>query len=75
MARPKESFRVPLPDGGSLSMAVFSTKNDPRAEVISVEVCRRIAENWVTDASLALYRSPEGNYRQLIDRGKPSKQI
>jgi hypothetical protein len=71
MARPKQSFRIPLPDGSNLSLAVFATKNDPAAEVISVQITRLIDDNWVTDARLAVYRSPEGNYVQLPDRKKP----
>jgi hypothetical protein len=73
MSRPKESFRVPLPDGSNLSLAVFATRNDPAAEVISVQISRLVDSNWVTDARLAVYRSPEGNYRQLPDREKPLK--
>jgi hypothetical protein len=73
MSRPKESFRVALPNGSSLSVSIFPTRNDPKAEVVSVEIRRPIDENWVTDARLALYRSPEGKYRQLPDREKPLK--
>jgi hypothetical protein len=73
MARPKQSFRIPLPDGSNLSLAVFATRNDPAAEVISVQITRLVDDNWVTDARLAVYRSPEGNYSQLPDREKPSK--
>lgn len=71
MPKPKESFRVSLPSGSSLSVSIFPTKNDPNAEVVSVEVRKLVDENWVTEARLALYRSPEGNYRQLPDREKP----
>jgi hypothetical protein len=71
MARPKQSFRITLPDGSNLSLAVFATRNDPEAEVISVQITRLIDDNWVTDARLAVYRSPEGNYSQLPDREKP----
>jgi hypothetical protein len=73
MGRPKQSFRIPLPDGSNLSLAVFETRNDPAAEVISVQITRLVDDNWVTDARLAVYRSPEGNYSQLPDREKPSK--
>lgn len=38
MSRPKDSFRVSLANGSSLSVSIFPTKNDPKAEVISVEV-------------------------------------
>ncbi len=68
MGRPKHSFRIPLPDGSNLSLAVFATKNDPNAEVISVQITRMVEDNWVTDAKLAVYRSPEGVYRQLPER-------
>jgi hypothetical protein len=73
MGRPKQSFRIPLPDGSNLSLAVFATRNDPAAEVISVQITRLVNDNWVTDAKLAVYRSPEGNYSQLPDREKPSE--
>jgi hypothetical protein len=72
MGRPKHSFRIPLPDGSNLSLAVFATRNDPAAEVISVQITRIVDDNWVTDAKLAVYRSPEGNYSQLPDREKAS---
>ena len=65
MGRPKQSFRITLPDGSSLSLAVFATRNNPEAEVISVQISRLIDDNWVTDGRLAVYRSPEGNYSQL----------
>jgi hypothetical protein len=72
MGRPKQSFRIPLPDGSNLSLAVFATRNDPAAEVISVQITRLVDDNWVTNARLAVYRSPEGNYSQLSDREKPT---
>ena len=71
MGRPKQSFRIPLPDGSNLSLAIFPTKKDLTAEVISVQITRIVDDNWVTDARLAVYRSPEGNYSQLPDREKP----
>lgn len=72
MGRPKKSFRIPLPDGSNLSLAIFETKKDPAAEVISVTITRLVANNWVTDAKLAVYRSPEGDYSQLANREQPS---
>ncbi len=71
MPKPRESFWVRLSDGSNLSVAVFPTKNDPRAEVIAVGVSQLVANNWVTTARLALYRSPEGKYKQLPDQEKP----
>ncbi len=74
MSRPKESFRASLTNGSSLSVSIFSTRNDPKAEVVSVEIRRLVNDNWITDTRLALYRSPEGNYRQLPDREKPQNR-
>ena len=73
MGRPKHSFRIPLPDGSNLSFAVFPTRNDPAAEAISVQITRIVDDNWVTEARLAVYRSPEGTYSQLPDCEKPSQ--
>jgi hypothetical protein len=50
---------------------VFATRNDPAADVISVQITRLVDDNWITDARLAVYRSPEGNYSQLPNREKP----
>ena len=71
MGRPKPSFRIPFANGSNLSHAMFATRNDPDAEVISVQITRIVDDNWVTDARLAVYPSPEGNYSQLPDREKP----
>jgi len=73
MGRPKESFRIPLGDGKTLSGAIFTTKKDPKAEVISVQVQQYEDEKWETIGKIAVYRSPEGNYSRLPDREKPSK--
>ncbi len=71
MGRPKESFRIPLGDGKTLSVAIFPTKKDPKAEVISVQVQQYNDEKWETIGKIAVYRSPEGNYSRLPDREKP----
>ena len=73
MGRPKESFRIPLGDGKTLSVAIFPTKKDPKAEVISVQVQQYKDEKWETIGKIAVYRSPEGNYSRLPDREKPSE--
>ena len=74
MGKPKKSFRIALPNGSNLSLAVFETRKDPAAEVISVTITRFVDDNWITDAKLAVYRSPEGDYSQLPDREKPSQK-
>jgi hypothetical protein len=68
MAPPKANFRVPLPDGSNLSVSVFPTKKDPKAEVISIQINRRVEEQWEYQKLMAIYRSPEGDYVQLPDR-------
>ena len=73
MGRPKQSFRITLPDGKNLSVAVFATRNNPEAEVISVQISHLEADNWVIDGRLAVYRSPEGVYSQLPEREKTTK--
>ena len=37
-----------------------------------IEQEQLVDDNWVTDARLAVYRSPDGNYSQLPDREKQS---
>jgi len=73
LPKPKASFRLRLSEEEFLSVSIFPTKNDPTAEVISVQVRRPTADDWETVGKIALYRSPEGNYSQLPDREKPPK--
>jgi hypothetical protein len=75
LSRPKASFRLRLSEDEFLSVSVFPTKRDPTAEVISIQVTRPPrgdVQKWETIARIALYRSPEGDYRQLPDREKPT---
>jgi len=68
MPRPKESFRIPFDDGRFLSISIFQTRNDPEAEVIVAQISQIIEGEWKNTARLAIYRSPEGDYRQLPNR-------
>ena len=68
MGRPKGSFRIRLEDGKTLSVAIFPTKRDPSAEVISVQVQNYEDETWKNYGKIAIYRSPEGSYSQLPDQ-------
>jgi hypothetical protein len=68
MAPPKANFRVPLPDGSNLSVSVFPTKKDPKAEVIAIQIGRKLEEEWENRQIMAIYRSPEGDYVKLPDR-------
>jgi hypothetical protein len=62
-------------DVGVFLFGCLGKIKNSKAEVVSVEIRRLIDDNWVTDARLALHHSPEGNYRQLPNREKPSKEI
>jgi ribonuclease HI len=64
---PKGSFRIRLADGKILSVAVFPTKKDPNAEVISVRIQKDETENWEVVGKMAVYRSADGNYSKLPD--------
>ena len=68
MPPPKANFRVPLQDGSNLSVSVFPTKKDPKAEVIAVQISRKVEEELENRQILAIYRSPEGDYVKLPDR-------
>jgi hypothetical protein len=68
MAPPKANFRVPLQDGSNLSVSVFPTKKDPNAEVIAIQISRKVEEEWENLKIMAIYRSPEGDYVKLPDR-------
>jgi hypothetical protein len=70
LGRPKGSFRIRLEDGKTLSMAIFPTKRDPTAEVISVQVQNYEDETWKTYGKMAIYRSPDGNYSQLPNQDR-----
>ena len=68
MPPPKAKFRIPLPEGGNLSLTIFTTRKDPEAEVIVAQISRKVEENWENLARIAVYRSREGNYSQLPER-------
>jgi hypothetical protein len=68
MPPPKANFRIPLEDGSNLSLSIFPTRKDPEAEVIVVQISRKVEENWENLARIAVYRSREGNYSKLPDR-------
>jgi hypothetical protein len=73
MSKPKELFRTRLDDGKILSVAVFPTKKNPAAEVISVNVQKFEEQTWKNFGRIAIYRSPEGNYNLLPDRERQSE--
>jgi hypothetical protein len=74
--REKARFNIQLEGSRQeyLGFAVWSTKNDPRAEVIAVDVRQLEGDNWKTIGRLAIYRNADGQYRKLPEREKPSAQ-
>jgi len=66
--QPKARFNTRLNEQDFLGLTIWTGKTDPTAEVIVVQVRRRVGENWETVGRLAAYRSPTGEYSQLTDR-------
>lgn len=72
--REKARFNIQLEGSRQeyLGFAVWSTKNDPNAEVIAIDVRQLEGDNWKTLGRLAVFRSADGPYRKLPEREKPS---
>ncbi len=68
LGRPKASFRIRLNETDNLQITFWPTKNDPNAEVIVASIQRRQGDSWENVGRIAVYRSPEGDLRQLPDR-------
>jgi len=67
-SRPKARFSAKLPNGDYLQVAVWASKSDPLAEIISVQLRHLSGEEWSTSGKLAVYRAKDGSYSQLPDR-------
>lgn len=65
---PKASMKTRLPNGDFLTLAVWSGKSDPTAEVITVQIRRFSNGRWETIGRLAAYRTADGRYSQLPER-------
>lgn len=66
--QPKARYYTRLNEQDYLGLTVWAGKTDPTAEVIVVQVRRRVGEKWETVGRLAAYRSPNGEYSQLPER-------
>jgi hypothetical protein len=66
--QPKARFSTRLPDGNFLSLAVWSGKSDPSAEVLTIQVRGLKDEIWETVGRLAVYRTSDGKYSMLPER-------
>ena len=66
---PKARFSTKLPSGDFLGVTVWPGKSDPNAEVVTVQIRRQSGESWETVARMALYRTPDGRYSLLPERG------
>lgn len=68
-SQPKTRLKTRLPNGDFLTLAVWPGKTDPAAEVIVVQVRHLSGDSWETVGRLAAYRTADGSYSQLRDRG------
>ncbi|HZY93395.1 MAG TPA: hypothetical protein VFE98_00850 [Candidatus Bathyarchaeia archaeon] len=68
--KPKARFSTKLPNGDFLGITVWHGKTDPNAEVVTAQIRRQTGEEWQTVAKLAVYRSSDGRYSLLPERGE-----
>ena len=68
--KPKARFSTKIPNGDFLGITVWQGKSDPNAEVVTVQVRRQSGEEWETVAKLAVYRTSDGRYSLLPERGE-----
>jgi hypothetical protein len=60
-----------LPNDDYLNVSVWPGKTDPTADQLTIRVRHLSGEQWETVGRIALYRTKEGEYRQLPDRPLP----
>ena len=70
---PKARFSTKLPNGDFLGITVWPGKSEPSAEVVSVQIRHQTGDTWETTARIALYRTPDGKYSLLPERGPVTK--
>ncbi len=70
-SRPRYSFSKKLGGGEFLNIAIWPGMSNPEDEVVSVQL-RKFDGAWKTVTRIALYRTKEGAYSELPERG--SKQ-
>lgn len=70
-SQPKARFSNRLPNGDFLTLAVWPGKKDPTAEILTIQIRHSTGDTWETAGRLAVYRTKEGNYRQLPERQPP----
>lgn len=68
--KPKARFSTKIPNGDFLGITVWQGKSDPKAEVLTVQVRRQSGDDWETVAKLAVYRTSDGRYSLLPERGE-----
>lgn len=70
----KGRFYARLPDGDFLNMTIWRGRSVPNSEVIVVQVRRPKNGDWTTLCRLAVFRTPEGRYKQLPERHNLSEK-
>jgi hypothetical protein len=69
VSQPKARFKNRLPNGDFLTLTIWPGKSNPTAEVITVQVRHLSGDSWETVGRLAAYRTADGNYSLLPERG------
>jgi len=67
--QPKARFYTRLGEKDFLGLTIWPGKTDPLAEVIVVQLRRRKGDNWETIGRLAIYRTVDGKYSKLPEKG------
>lgn len=68
-SQPKARFYTRLSERDYLGISIWPGKTDPAAEVIVVQLRRREGDRWDTVGRLAVYRTLDGAYSKLPERG------
>jgi len=67
-SQPKGRFYTRINESDYLGLTIWRGKSDPDAEVVVVQLRHREGDNWETVGRLAVYRTPEGTYRESPER-------
>jgi len=67
--QPKARFYTRLGEQDFLGLTIWPGKTDPLAEVIVAQLRRRKGDNWETVGRLAVYRTVDGKYSKLPEKG------
>ena len=64
----KARFSSKLPNGDFLGITIWPGKNDPNAEVLTIQIHHQGTTGWETVHRVAIYRTQDGRYSLLPER-------